>query len=262
MSMPASDWRRTTWRLPGAGWHRIFGDRQHLRGPGRTGSPLLPGAGADYRRGLSECDRYWFSWIRLLAPNNPTGLISDHNLRQYGTRTPNWPRSTDSLVGTTFEAFVREKYRDRTRTTSATAGTTGRRWRRSWNTARKHLEDAIVLAQAAEREFCEISEDVRKGIEALDLVVSMAEELDGKEPAPRRLTEKKPDPLPMLTEKSSSETEAGEQKKTPVQMPKTESTPYQFDGFVHTSSRPLFLSTQPTKYARLSILQEGSTPAD
>ena len=139
--------------------------------------------------------------------------------------------------------------------------------RESWNTARKHLEDAIMVAQAAEREFSEISEDVRKRIEALDLVVSMAEELEGKDPAPRRLTEKKADSLPMLTEpmlteKLSSETEAGEQKKVPVQMPTTESTPYQFDGFVRTSSRPLFLSTQPTRYARLSILQEGSTPAD
>ena len=128
--------------------------------------------------------------------------------------------------------------------------------RESWNSARKHLEDAIVLAQAAEREFCEISEDVRKRIEALDLVVSMAEELDDDAPAPRRLTEKKADPLPVLTEKLSSETRAGEQKEAPVQMPNTESDPYQFDGFVHRSSRPLFLSTQPSKYARLSILQE------
>jgi hypothetical protein len=132
--------------------------------------------------------------------------------------------------------------------------------RESWNSARKHLEDAIVLAQAAEREFCEISEDVRKRIEALDLVVSMAEERDDE--TPRRLTEKKADPLPMLTKKLSSETRGGEQKETPVQMPNTESGPYQFDGFVHRSSRPLFLSTQPSKYARLSILQERSAPAD
>ena len=139
--------------------------------------------------------------------------------------------------------------------------------RESWNSARKHLEDAIVVAQAAEREFCEISEDVRKRIEALDLVVSMAEELDDGTPAPRRLTEKKTDPLQMLTEKLSSETRAGEQgageqKETPVQMPNAESDPFKFDGFVHRSSRPLFLSTQPSRYARLSILQEQSTPTD
>ena len=122
-----------------------------------------------------------------------------------------------------------------------------------------------MVAQAAEREFCEISEDVRKRIEALDLVVSMAEELGDEPPAPRRLTEKKIDPLPMLTEKLSNETSApepGEQKETSVQMPGTEPDSYQFDGFVHRSSRPLFLSTQPSKYARLSILQEHSTPAD
>ena len=142
--------------------------------------------------------------------------------------------------------------------------------RESWNAAKKHLENAIALAQASEQEFCEISEDVRRKMDALDLVVHMAKELDGEVSPARRLTAKKTDPLPMLAEKSGSETKAGKDKagkdgkdkETPAQMPNAASNPYQFDGFVHRSSRPLFLSTQASRYARLSILQESPTPTD
>jgi hypothetical protein len=132
--------------------------------------------------------------------------------------------------------------------------------RESWNTARKNLEDAIVLAKASEREFGEVSEDVRRRIEALDLVVGMAKELAGAAPAARRLTAGKARPLAMLTERLSGKIRADEQKDTPVQAPSMVPGPPQFDGFVRTSSRPLFLSTQRAKYARLSILQESSPP--
>ena len=44
----------------------------------------------------------------------------------------------------------------------------------SWNLAKKHLEEAIALAEACEREFQQISEDVKRRLDALDLVATMA----------------------------------------------------------------------------------------
>jgi hypothetical protein len=49
--------------------------------------------------------------------------------------------------------------------------------RAAWNEAKKHLEEAIAMTEAREREFLQASQDVQRRLEALDLVASMAREL-------------------------------------------------------------------------------------
>lgn len=65
----------------------------------------------------------------------------------------------------------------------------------SWNLAKKHLEEAIALCEAREREFQQVSEDVKRRLDALDLVNSMANELEAPASAGRSLP---PAPQPML----------------------------------------------------------------
>jgi hypothetical protein len=72
--------------------------------------------------------------------------------------------------------------------------------------AKKHLENASAIAEAREREFREASEDVRRRIEALDLVASMAKELDDEVPtAERRLKVVGNQTMPKLPENSRAE---------------------------------------------------------
>jgi len=47
----------------------------------------------------------------------------------------------------------------------------------AWNEAKRNLESALALAQTREREYREVCADVRKRLDAVDLVVSMAKEL-------------------------------------------------------------------------------------
>ena len=65
----------------------------------------------------------------------------------------------------------------------------------SWNLAKKHLEEAIALCEAREREFQQVSEDVKRRIDALQLVATMANELQAPASADRSLP---PAPQPML----------------------------------------------------------------
>jgi hypothetical protein len=76
----------------------------------------------------------------------------------------------------------------------------------SMKEAKKHLENVCAIAEAREREFREVSEDVRRRIEALDLVASMAKELDDEVPAAeRRLKVVENQPMSMLPENSRAE---------------------------------------------------------
>ena len=52
---------------------------------------------------------------------------------------------------------------------------------KAWDDAKKHLEDAMALAKTREQEFHEVSEDVRRKLGALDLVVSMANGIENTE---------------------------------------------------------------------------------
>jgi ribosomal protein S21 len=74
--------------------------------------------------------------------------------------------------------------------------------------AKKHLENAVALTEAREREFREASEDVRRRIEALDLVAGMAKELDDEiPPGERSLRVVENHPVSMLPGNSSGEDE-------------------------------------------------------
>jgi hypothetical protein len=114
----------------------------------------------------------------------------------------------------------------------------------TWNEAKEHLEKAIALAEAKEREYSEVSEDVRRRLEALDIVSGMARELGGEVQTEQ--------PMLMPPEKTAGELKVRE-NSVPVAGVASESNG--FDGFLHKSSRPLFPSNVRSKYARLSILQ-------
>lgn len=65
----------------------------------------------------------------------------------------------------------------------------------SWNLAKQHLEEAIALCEAREREFQQVSEDVKRRVDALQLVATMANELEAPASTERSLP---PAPQPML----------------------------------------------------------------
>ncbi|MGD1068919.1 MAG: hypothetical protein ABSB15_02170 [Bryobacteraceae bacterium] len=55
-----------------------------------------------------------------------------------------------------------------------------------WNQAKQNVENAIALAETREREFHEVSEDVQRMMNALDLVVGMANEPGTRDKVPMR----------------------------------------------------------------------------
>jgi hypothetical protein len=128
----------------------------------------------------------------------------------------------------------------------------------TWNEAKEHLENAIALAEAKEREYSKVAEDVRRRLEALELVGSMARELGGDVPADRSIDAAEKQPMLMPPEKAVVELKVAETPAGPVPVPGpvTSGAPesHGFNGFLHRSSRPLFPSNL-RKYARLSILQ-------
>lgn len=71
----------------------------------------------------------------------------------------------------------------------------------AWNLAKKHLQEAIALTETREREFRELSDDVKRNLDALNMVARMAGELEGGTPAERRPAEQSLPPAaqPMLT---------------------------------------------------------------
>lgn len=122
------------------------------------------------------------------------------------------------------------------------------------NAARKNLEDAIALTEAREREYRELSEDVQRKVDAIDLVASMARELNGtadpqsRLPAPEDLSPKqsligpgKPD--------SSSDPESTE--KLPVRSVRAVDSV----AVISRPSRALFSFSRRSTLSRLSILQ-------
>jgi len=125
----------------------------------------------------------------------------------------------------------------------------------TWNEAKVHLEKAIALAEAKEREYSEVSEDVRRRLDALELVGSMAREVGGEVPAERSIDAAEKQPMLMPPENAAGELKVTENSVTPTPVPGGASESHGFNGFLHRSSRPLFPSHVRSKYARLSILQ-------
>jgi len=104
----------------------------------------------------------------------------------------------------------------------------------SLNGARKDLQDAISETEARERRFREVSEDVRRRLEALDLVERMAEETDEE----------------AVDHPADQTAEGLSQLLIATSPPATEKVTHA----VRTSSRPLFPSLRRTRAAELSIL--------
>ncbi len=125
----------------------------------------------------------------------------------------------------------------------------------SWNEAKEHLKEAIALTAAKEREYREVAEDVRRRLEALELVGSMAREIGDEVPSDRSLNA--PESQPMLThpDNGAADLKALEKAVTPLPVQNGPPAPPAFDGMMRTSSRPLFPSPVRSRLARLSILQ-------
>jgi hypothetical protein len=133
----------------------------------------------------------------------------------------------------------------------------------TWDQARKQLEEAVVRAEAKEREFREVSEDIKRRLDALDLVKSMAGELasewESHAPAEQELLSA--EDQPRLAAPRNEEIEPEEM--TTAEAPPDASALLQpgppeshlIDFPVRSSWRPLFTSVQRSKAARLSILQ-------
>ena len=126
---------------------------------------------------------------------------------------------------------------------------------KSWDEAKKHLEDAIALAETREREFREVSEDVQRKLDALDLVISMAKELGDGIPSEINLNAEGNRLILMLPENARREIRATEVAETSVQIQSTVPHSHGLGGLLRRSSRPLFSSDQRRSYSRLSILQ-------
>ena len=106
----------------------------------------------------------------------------------------------------------------------------------SWDAAKKHLETAIALAEAKEREYHEVQEDVRRNLDALVLVIKMARDLGGDSQAKVNATRAEDSQaLVMLAENTRGETKASEA---------AEAAERGIGTLLRKSSRPLFASLQ------------------
>jgi hypothetical protein len=106
----------------------------------------------------------------------------------------------------------------------------------SWDAAKKHLETAIALAEAKEREYHEVQEDVRRNLDALVLVIKMARDMGGDSQARGSATRaEESQTLMMLAENTRGETKPSEVADTSERG---------VGSLLRRSSRPLFASLQ------------------
>jgi hypothetical protein len=105
----------------------------------------------------------------------------------------------------------------------------------SWNTAKKHLEMAIAAAEAKEREYHEVQEDVRRNLDALVLVIRMARDMGGETAAKVSPKAEESQPVTMISENTRGETKASEAAETSTGG---------IGSLLRKSSRPLFASLQ------------------
>jgi hypothetical protein len=127
----------------------------------------------------------------------------------------------------------------------------------AWNEAKRHLEGAIALAEARERDYRALSEDVQRRLDALELVANMAVEAGDEVPPSRQLNAAALDqtilaPLANLPEKVKADPIA----ETSVPVRKQAADLPAFNGMMRRTSRPLFPSGLRSRDSRLSILQE------
>lgn len=115
----------------------------------------------------------------------------------------------------------------------------------SWESEKKHLEEVVARAEAKEREFRKVADDVKRRLDALDLVTGMVREVEAEMPSERILP--KPDMRAMLSAGPSETTIAP--VRGAAQEPEMVEIPFT------TSSRPLFTEAQRARAGKLSILQ-------
>ncbi len=125
----------------------------------------------------------------------------------------------------------------------------------SWNEAKEQLKKAMAFAAAREREYREVSEDVRRRLDALELVSHMAREF-GEEALILNRADASEN-LPRLTA-PRSETEKSKAIEIATKLNPAQCIapgPSALHVGVRKSSRPLFSSDVRSRLARLSILQ-------
>jgi hypothetical protein len=122
----------------------------------------------------------------------------------------------------------------------------------AWNEAKKLLASAIELAETREREYRAVADDVRRKLEALDVVIAMSVDPDVAA-VERRLSAAVPGPPESGT--VSVKMIAGESPEQPVETRITTAGSNGSGGLAVRSSRQLFTASVRSKYARLSILQ-------
>ena len=124
----------------------------------------------------------------------------------------------------------------------------------AWNEAKRRLENAIAVAEASEREYHVVCLDVRKRLDAVDLVISMAKELGAEVPRGRALNSVE-NPTPTLSPNASKDIKMGKTEATPANKQSSTGVPQRLAGLLRRSSRPLFPANLRARYASLSILQ-------
>jgi hypothetical protein len=125
----------------------------------------------------------------------------------------------------------------------------------SWNEAKEHLKAALELAAAKEREYHEVSEDVRRRLDAMELVRSMALELGEGSLSESSLHASENQPKLIPPKNPREDLIALDKAVTRVAVRSDPLEPAAFDGKVRKSSRALFTSDVRANLARLSILQ-------
>ena len=123
----------------------------------------------------------------------------------------------------------------------------------AWEEAKKSLEKAIALAELREQEYREIADDVLRRLAALQLVISMTQELENAGVA--ELNSGLAHPWPML---AAQEHRVSNPVPATLQQKSTQPVLQLPSGLVRVSSRRLFPSKWRSNESSLSILQSTS----
>src|SRR6266853_1543135 len=110
----------------------------------------------------------------------------------------------------------------------------------AWNEARKHLENAMELAETREREYREVAADVQRKLDALHVVIGMSSELEDEIAAEQYRNGDGSQPQPMLPENATREIQGTKLATTPHENHSTAPADGRLNGLPGVSSRQLF----------------------
>jgi len=120
----------------------------------------------------------------------------------------------------------------------------------AWDLAKRNLQEAIALAETREREFREVSEDVKRRVAALELVGGMAREIEAPAPMEHALpaaVQPRLAPPPEPIAESAEEAPASSLVKGALPDSQRADFP------IRRSWRPLFSTALRSRAADLSI---------